>query len=44
MGGSLGPVLANTIMTDFEQTVIKTLIDCKLITFFCRYVDDTNQT
>ena len=23
MGGSLGPVLANIIMTEFEQTVVK---------------------
>ena len=41
MGGSLGPVLANIIMTEFKQTVIKQLIDRKLITFYCRYVDDT---
>ena len=40
MGGSLGPVLANIIMTEFEQTVVKPLIDRKLITFYCRYVDD----
>ena len=41
MGGSLGPVLANIIMTGFEQTVVKQLIDWRLITFYCRYVDDT---
>ena len=41
MGGSLGPILANIIITEFEQTVIKPLIDRKLITFYCRYVDDT---
>ena len=41
MGGSLGPLLANIIMTEFEQTVVKPLIDRKLITFYCRYVDDT---
>ena len=27
MGGSLGPVLPNIIMTEFEQTVVKLLID-----------------
>ena len=32
MGGSLGPVLANIIMTDFEQTVVKQFIDRRLIT------------
>ena len=41
MGGFLGPVLANIIMTEFEQTVVKPLIDSKLITFYGRYVDDT---
>ena len=41
MGGSLGPVRANIIMIEFEQTVVKPLIDRKLITFYCRYVDDT---
>ena len=41
MGGFLGPVLANIIMTEFEQTVVKPLIDRKLITFYSRYVDDT---
>ena len=41
MGGSLGPVLANIIMTEFEQTVVKPLIDRKLRTFYCRCVDDT---
>ena len=43
MGGSIGPVLANIIMTEFEQNeiVVKPLIVRKLITFYCRYVDDT---
>ena len=27
-------------MTEFEQTVVKPLIDRKLITFYCRYVED----
>ena len=41
MGGSLGPALANIIMTEFEETIVKQLIDRGLITFYCRYVDDT---
>ena len=41
MGGSLGPVLANIIMTEFEQQTVKKLIDQGLIAFYCRYVDDT---
>ena len=41
MGGSLGPVLANIIMTEFEQTIVKQLIDRGLITFYCRYVQVT---
>ncbi|KAL9957548.1 hypothetical protein ACROYT_G039190 [Oculina patagonica] len=41
MGGSLGPVLANIIMTEFKETIVKQLIDRGLITFYCRYVDDT---
>ena len=40
MGGSLGPVLANIIMTEFEEIIVKQLIDRGLITFYCRYVDD----
>ena len=28
-------------MTEFEQKVVKPLIDRKLITSYCRYVDDT---
>ena len=41
MGGSLGPVLANIIMTEFEHEIVKKLIDQGLIAFYCRYVDDT---
>ena len=41
MGDSLGPVLANIIMTEFEETIIKQIIDRGLIAFYCRYVDDT---
>ena len=41
MGGSLGPVLANIIMTEFEQETVNKLINQGLIAFYCRYVDDT---
>ena len=41
MGSSLGPVLANIIMTEFEQETVKKLINQGLIAFYCRYVDDT---
>lgn len=41
MGSSLGPVLANIIMTELENVVIQPLIDQGIIQFYCRYVDDT---
>ena len=41
MGGSLGPVLANIILTEFEQVIINPLINSGVIKFYCRYVDDT---
>ena len=41
MGGSLGPVLANIIMTEFEIVVIEKLIQNGTIKFYIRYVDDT---
>ena len=41
MGGSLGPVLANIILTEFEQVIIDPLINSGIIKFYCRYVDDT---
>ena len=37
----MGPVLANIIMTELEQNVIKKLIDDGTIKFYGRYVDDT---
>ena len=40
MGGSLGPVVANIIMTEFEQETVKKLINQGLIAFYCRYADD----
>ena len=41
MGGSLGPVLANIILTEFEKIIINPLISSGIIKFYCRYVDDT---
>ena len=36
----LGPVLANIIMTELQEKVIKALIDDGRIKFYGRYVDD----
>ena len=41
MGSSLGPVLANIIMTELEKRIIDDLIKNDIIKFYCRYVDDT---
>ena len=41
MGSSLGPVLANIIMTELEETIIQQLIENDDIKFYCRYVDGT---
>ena len=41
MDGSLGPVLANIIMTEFGQETVKKLINQGLIAFYCKYVDGT---
>ena len=41
MGGFLGPVLANIILTEFERIIINPLISSGIIKFYCRYVDDT---
>ena len=41
MGSSLGPVLANIIMTELEEIVVSNLISSGLIKFYNRYVDDT---
>ena len=40
MGSSLGPVLANIIMTELEDVVIKPLIANGSIKFYTRFVDD----
>ena len=41
MDGSLGPVLANIIMTDCEKIIADKLIEDEIIKFYIRYVDDT---
>ena len=41
MGSSLGPVLANIILTEFENAIVKLLIETSVLNFYCRYVDDT---
>ena len=40
MGGSLGPVLANIIMTECKQVIDK-LMKEEVIMFYTRYVDNT---
>ena len=40
-GSSLGPVLANIIMTELEDVIIKPLIADGTIKFYSRFVDDT---
>ena len=41
MGSSLGPVLANVIMMEFERSVVGKFIKDGLIKFYIRYVDST---
>ena len=41
MGGSLGPVLANIIMTECEKVILYKLMKEKFIMFYTRFVDDT---
>ena len=41
MGSSLGPVLANIIMTELGDVVTKPLIANGTIKFYTRFVDDT---
>ena len=41
MGGSLGPVLANIIMNEYEKVTFEELMKEKVNMFYTRYVDDT---
>ena len=41
MTSSLGPVLANIILTEFENVIVKPLIEVGGLMFYFRYVDDT---
>ena len=41
MGGSLGPVLANIIMTECEKVIVNQLIENSIVKFYIRYADDT---
>ena len=41
MGASLGPVLANIIMTELDKKIVDDLLKDNIIRFYCRYVDDT---
>ena len=41
MGSSMGPLLANIIMTELEKVIITPLVDDGTIKFYGRYVDDT---
>ena len=41
MGSSQGPVLANTILTEFENLIAKPFIGTSVLKFYCIYVDDT---
>ena len=40
-GSSLGPVLANIIMAELEDIIIKPLVTNGAIKFYSRFVDDT---
>ena len=41
MGSPLGPVLANIIMTELEQSLIPGLVNDGTVKFYTRFVDDT---
>ena len=41
MGSSLGPSLANIIMTEMEKNIIKKFIDDKIVLFYGGYVNNT---
>ena len=41
IGSSLGPVLANIILTEFVNVIVKPLIETSVLNVYCRYVDET---
>ena len=41
MGASLGPVMANIILTELEKHIITKLFKNNTLKFYMRYVDDT---
>ena len=41
MGGSLGPLLANIIMAELEDKVVRELLNDGTLKFYTRFVDDT---
>ena len=41
MGSSLGPVLANIILSEFENIIVPELVNSGVIKFYRKYVDDT---
>ena len=41
MGSSLGPVLANIIMTELERVIVKSLITSGKTNFYIIFADDT---
>ena len=41
MGGSLGPMPANIIMTEYEKVLVDKLIEDGIIKFYIRHVEDT---
>ena len=41
MGGSVGPVVVNIIVTECEKVIINQLIENNIVKFYIRHVDDT---
>ena len=40
-GGSLGAVLDNIIMTEYEKVIVNQLTENNIVKFYITYVDDT---
>ena len=41
MGSSQRLVLANIILTEFENMILKPMIEACLLKFYCKYIYDT---